>query len=222
MIQLKVTQASRAKFLANLKAYEKRAGKSREEATIGLAKASAKQLASKIPPYGVSARIGKKFEESIKTQVWRAIKNAQIQGDAGGVRTAHANRRNSRGQVPRQLNTAGKYSMAPYDAGNVAGHAQKKSNQAGLLKSAWISAGNKLKGNRISGVAKWITRHPGTHGSGKVASTLNGVVVYLTNKLQYVTKAQKQSEIQSALKTAYNGYSYFMKREIEKTHTKTI
>lgn len=222
MIRLEITQASRARFLANLKAYEKRAGKSREETTIGLAKASAKQLASKIQPYGVSARIGKKFEESIKTQVWRAIKNAQIKGDAGGVRTAHANRRNSRGQVPRQLNTGGKYAMAPYDAGEVANHAAKKSAQAGLLKSAWISAGNKLKGNRISGVAKWITKHTVSHGASKISNNLNGVSVYLTNRLDYIRKAQKNSEIQSALKTAYNGYSYFMKREIEKSHTAKI
>lgn len=222
MIQLEVTQASRAKFLANLKAYEKRAGKSREEATIGLAKASAKQLASKIPPYGVSARIGKKFEESIKTQVWRAIKNAQIKGDAGGVRTAHANRRNSRGQVPRQLNTAGQYSMAPYDAGDVANHAERKANQAGLLKSAWISAGNKLQGSRISGIAKWITRHAETHGTSRLSSNLNGVVVYLTNRLDYIIKAQKRSEIESALKVAYNGYGRFMKRKIEQSHTGII
>lgn len=222
MIRLEITQASRARFLANLKAYEKRAGKSREETTIGLAKASAKQLASKIQPYGVSARIGKKFEESIKTQVWRAIKNAQIKGDTSGVRTAHSNRRNSRGRVSRQLDTAGKYAMAPYDAGEVANHAAKKSAQAGLLKSAWISAGNKLKGNRISGVAKWITRHTVSHGASKISNNLNGVSVYLTNRLDYIRKAQKNSEIQSALKTAYNGYSYFMKREIEKSHTAKI
>lgn len=222
MITVRVTQASAARFKANLKAYEKRAGKSREETIKELSKAAAKQLASKVQPYGLNARVGKKFQESIKNQVWRAVRNAQIAGDASGVSSAHTKRRNSRGQVPKGLQSTGaKYAMKPYSVSDVESVATRKSEKAGTLKSGWISAGEKLSNSNISGVAKWISKHSGIYGDGKIRKTFNDVIGLLTNNIDYIRSAQSMTEINSALKTAYNGYGRKMMRELEKSHTAT-
>jgi hypothetical protein len=222
MIRVSIDQASLQNFQHGLELYKEQAGKTQREATIELARACAKELAIKIQPFGVSAKAGKRFEASIAKQVWRAVKNSQVQGSNQTIRQAHESRRDDRGQVPRDIQTRGKYRRSPYEADNVREYALKKGKNAGLLKGAWIAAGEKLTNKPITGVAKWVRRHSNKNGAARVAANDSTSTVYITNELDYIKKAQRDAYIQNALKTAYRKQYARMRIEANKKLYKTI
>lgn len=222
MIKVTIDQRSLDNFRHGLELYKEQVGKTQRDATIELARAAAKELAIKIQPFGISAKAGKKFEGSIQKQVWRAIKNSQVEGRAETIAQAHANRRNANGQVPRDIITRSQYRKSPYEADNVREYALKKAANAGLLKGAWIAAGQALTGKPITGVGKWVKRHANKNGSARVSADPTTSTVYITNELDYVKKAQRDQYINNALRTAYRKQYARMRIEARKTLDKTI
>jgi len=86
MISATITPKAAALFKRQIADYERKIGKTERDAMIDLGKLSAKELAIRVQPFGVSAKVGKKFEASIQSQIHRAIKNANI---SGGSQTHH-------------------------------------------------------------------------------------------------------------------------------------
>lgn len=222
MIKVTIDQRSLDNFRHGLELYKEQVGKTQKEAMIELGKAVAKELAIKIQPTGISAKAGKAFQESIKKQVWRAIKNSQVEGRSETIEQAHKGRRNSSGQVPMDLITRSKYRKSPYEADNVRSYAIKKSANAGLLKGAWIAAGNAIDGKAISKVGKWVKRHSNKNGSAKVSADPVTCDIYITNELDYVKKAQKSAYVTEAIRIAYRKQYSRMRIEARKTLLKSL
>jgi len=202
MISATITPKAAGLFKRQIAEYERKIGKTERDAMIDLGKLSSKELAIRVQPFGVSAKVGKKFEASIQAQVHRAIKNANISGGSQNASQAHQSRRNSRGQVSRALTTGGQFRRSPIELADRFELAKQKSLNAGLSKGAWIDAGESLDGKKISGIPKWIRRHV-KNGTSKIDQTASGIVIYLTNQITFIVSAMSDSDINKALTTAY-------------------
>lgn len=202
MISARITPKSAASFKRAIAEYEKKIGATERESMIDLGRISAKELAIKVQPFGISAKVGKKFEGSIRKQVHRAIKNANIHGGTQNASDAHQARRNSRGQVSGRLPTKGQFKRVPIDLDDRFELAKKKALNAGLSKGAWIDSGESLDGKKISGIPKWIKRHI-KNGSSQIQSVRSGFVIYLTNSISFISSVMPDSDISKALNIAY-------------------
>ncbi len=202
MISATITPKAAALFKRQIAQYERKIGKSERDAMIELGKLSSKELAIRVQPFGVSAKVGKKFEGSIRKQVHRSIKNANIHSGTQNASDAHQARRNSRGQVSGRLPTKGQFKRTPIDLDDRFELAKKKALNAGLSKGAWIDAGESLDGKKISGISKWIKRHI-KNGSSQIQSARSGFVIYLTNSISFISSVMPDSDISKALNTAY-------------------
>ena len=222
MIKVTIDPRSLDNFRHGLELYKEQVGKTQRDATIELARAVCKELAIKIHPFGVSSRAGKKFEGSIRKQVWRAIKNSQVEGTQETIEQAHKARRGRSGAVSKNLRTEGQMRKSPYAADDVSQYAIKKSKNAGLVKGAWIAAGQALTGKPISGVGIWVKRHANKNGSARVSADPKTATVYVTNELDYVRKAQRSAYVSHAIRTAYRKQYARMRIEARKTLDKTI
>jgi hypothetical protein len=122
-----------------------------------LGKGCAKELASLVPPYGVSAKQGAAFQKSIAKQIDRAIRAANVAGTQGAAGFVHAQVRR-KGQVPKGLKTQGQYKREPIPIKDKVDLLRKKQAAAGTAKGAWVAAGDAIDGKKMRGVAKWIRR----------------------------------------------------------------
>jgi hypothetical protein len=202
MISATITPSSAANFKKAIADYERQIGASKRDIMIDLAKISSKELAIRVQPFGISAKVGSRFEGSIRKQVHRSIKNANIYGGSQNAVEAHQSRRNAKGQISSRLPTQGQYKRTPIDLSDRFELAKKKSLNAGLSKGAWIDAGQSLDGKKISGVPKWIKRHI-KNGSSQIEKVRSGFVIYLTNSISFISSAMPSSDITIALNTAY-------------------
>ena len=202
MISARITPKSAALFKRQIAEYERRIGNTEREIMIDLGKVSSKELAIKVQPFGISAKVGKAFEGSIRKQVHRSIKNANIYGGSQNAAEAHQSRRNRKGQRSNKLPTEGQFKRTPIDLSDRFDLAKKKALNAGLSKGAWIDAGESLDGKKIAGLPKWIKRHL-KNGSSQIDETKSGFVIYLTNRITFIAASMKDSDIKIALATAY-------------------
>jgi hypothetical protein len=213
--------------LAKLRQYAELTGNGIETGVKEIGVASARALASKVQPFGFK-KIDK-FQASIEAQVKRAIRNANVQGATGSIANAHKSRRNSKGQVSKELTTKGRYPSAPFDPQQRAALQKRKADNAGMAKGAWIEAGNKLvtvasrsrRALKKINVTQVIMRHADKgHGMATLARSGINLTIYLTNKLSYIRRTMKNSHVQSALKSGLlNGYKRIdahIKRETKK------
>lgn len=202
MIKVSLDPVSQRGISTRLNDYKKLANKTNREITIELAKACAKEIANRVQPFGLSAKVGKAFEGSIAKQVNRAIRNAEISGDTGTAEYAHKKRRDNKGQVPRNLRMKGRRvrSIPPEDASEIV---LKKKQNAGMVKGAWIAAAESL-GGKISGIPKWIRRHAGRNGTSDIKIGSNASTVTITNTLGHARSTLSSPNLNAALKTAYN------------------
>ena len=202
MISATITPKSAANFKQLVDEFQRKVGKTERESMIDLAKSSSKELAIRIQPFGISAKVGKKFEQSIQAQVHRSIKNANISTGSQNAASAHQSRRNSKGQISRSLPTSGQFKRYPIDLNDRFDLAKKKSENAGLSKGAWIAAGESLDNKKISGISKWIRRHS-KNGFSKIDDRKSGTIIYLTNRISYIVNSMSDSDINKSLTTAY-------------------
>jgi hypothetical protein len=226
-MKIHVEIVGKAEAKAKLKEYMRLTGNGIETGIKEIGIASARALASKVQPFGLN-RVGK-FSNSIEKQVKRAIRNANLQGANTSIEAAHKSRRNSKGQVPKDLNTKGQYQGKPFDPQERARLGERKAKNAGLAKAAWVEAGNMLVGivsksrsalKKIK-VKEEINRHLGKgNGWGRMSKLSLSPTIYLTNNLSYISRTMKNSHVTAALKSGLlNGYKKIdqhIKRETKK------
>jgi hypothetical protein len=166
---------------------------------------------------------GSKFENSIGAQVARAVKNANITPGYGSAEQAHESRRNAKGQVPKGLQTGGKFKRSPIAISEREELARKKKLRAGQAKGAWVEASNKIDGKKMSGVAQWISRHDaGGYGDATKAGSGLKYTIELINRTSYIKKIQSGKAIAQAvaygLKNGYKRMAKIIEKEIEKAN----
>jgi hypothetical protein len=203
MIRLSIDQGDLRRFRQRLQDFVEEAGRTESEAIQLLAKACGKELAITVPPFGLSAAVGKKFQASIAKQVNRAINAGNVAGTPGIAAAVHASKRNSKGQVPRGLKDRGQFKRDPISVREKEDLIDRKQNAAGVAKGAWIAAAEKLNGKKISGVGKWVRRHADKNGKASIKVASGGTEVSLTNEVPFMQGLQKQSYIDTALKRGY-------------------
>jgi hypothetical protein len=202
MIRFSIDQASVRGFRGRLVEFSKGTGKTIQEAMNLLGKGCAKELASLVPPYGISAKQGAAFQKSIAKQVDRAVRHANVAGTKGSARLVHEQVRR-KGQVPKGLKTQGQYKRDPVPIGDKIDLLRQKQMAAGTAKGAWIAAGEAIDGKKMRGISKWIRRHAKRNGFASIKAEGIGSVISLTNRLPYINALQPQSTIDTALKRGY-------------------
>jgi hypothetical protein len=179
-------------------------GKGVERGIDEMALSSARALAMKVQPYGLTANQGRKFEKSIMAQVERAWFGVNVGAYPAttDMRQAHYQARKN-GVVPKRLfrKEKGKpwLNLIPRDEMNR--YAEKQIRKAGRAKAAWITAGELLRVGKISGVARWIREDVGSFAAATHMGKLLKAKVELANRTPYISNLQKESEIKSALAT---------------------
>ena len=191
------------RFRHRLQDFVEEAGRTESEAVQLLAKACAKELAITVPPFGLSAKVGEKYQKSIAKQVNRAIKAGNIKGIQGDAKTVHQSFRNPSGQVPKGLKTTGQYKREPVSVREKETLIDKRQEAAGIAKGAWIAAAERLNGKKISGVGKWVRRHAQKNGQSAIRSEKGGTTVLLTNSVSYISRLHRQDYVDRALKRGY-------------------
>ena len=199
MIKFSMNQSSVRGFRGRLVDFSKMTGKSIQEVMDLLGKGCARELASLVPPYGVSAKQGYAFEKSIAKQIDRAIKAANVAGTAGNAGFVHEQVRR-KGQVPKGLKTQGRYKREPIPIKDKVDLLRKKQAAAGTAKGAWIAAGEAIDGKKMRGISKWIRRHAKRNGDASVKAQGIGTEITLTNRLPYINGLQPPTVIDIALK----------------------
>lgn len=218
MIRVSIDPSSSRIFRKVVTDFEKKVGRGVEESVVEvLGKSSGRQLAHKVPPWGLSAQAGKKFEGSVAKQANRAVNAANVGAVRGSTaEQAHASARDGRGQVPKGLRTRGKRVPHPIPVGEKERLIDKKQAAAGLAKGAWIAAANSLPGKALSGIPRWISRHAGKNGSSNVTRKGISSEVELRNELGYIQRLQSGVMVKAALKMAYQNSLRQMERILNK------
>lgn len=233
MIEVQIDKASSAKFRRDMKEFTRLAGISVGEGVAVIAKDASKQLASKVQPWGLSNKVGDKFQKSIAKQVARATRAGNIKGTPGDALTVHAANRDGRGRVSRGLPERGQFKRKPLDPEEVNRAVEKRQKAAGRLKAAWIAAGEAIttafnvnaKGisRKITGVGQWIRRHVDRKEGSAKWNLSRGISSYvdITNDAQNIERHQKTSDAKAALAIAYRAGTREMKKILRKLQ-KTI
>lgn len=221
----RVTQARMEKVLRDFAATT---GKTVEESIKRMAKSACKRLAETVQPYGMGGgKLGSKnldkFMGSIAKQVVRAVRNANIEGNAATAAAAHRSRRDRSGQVPRDLKTQGRFNQSPIAFSDVDRQIKKAQSKAFLSKAAWVKAGDELGKPKMAKVDRRIRKNiPNAPGgftsSGKDIETK----ITIFNHVPYADRIQSNSDVKaSAMEGMKNGLAYMQtttKKTIEKAN----
>jgi len=198
-------------FKRLLKEYAKKTGDSIEEGIIEMAKSTARRLAHTVPPYGTSSETGRKFEESIGSQIdyaWYGASRGAF--PSSSMEAAHAAARNNRGVVRMRKFRRFRDINENISVGQKEAYKRKKIKNAGIAKAGWVAAGESTIGRlsrtrsgrvkMLSGIAKWIRRHVKSNlGSSVITRNGMSTTVDLTNKVTYISQLHKQSEQDRAI-----------------------
>jgi hypothetical protein len=194
--KIEIDRASRAKMEKAIEKFVRVVGKTAEEGITQIAKSAGRQLVHTVQPFGITSAKGEKFHKSIAKQVNRAVRNANIEGVAGGAASVHHQRRDSRGQVPRELPTEGRFKRDPIAVGDKEAHIRKAQAKAGRAKGAWVEASDSLGGTKLSNIPKWISsNNNGGYGSSSKSGEGLKFKCELKNETPYLTRIQTQKSI---------------------------
>jgi len=212
MIKLEIDRQSAAAFKRELDAYQKKKGVVAKDAIRELAGEVALGLASRVQPWGMSVAKQRKFALSIAKQVGRAVKNANISQGSDDARSAHKKRRNTKGQVPKELNTAGQYKRQPISKQERDQLARRKMSSSGQAKASWAGAGLKaFPSLKVAGFFKRLVKACSATVSGNGMNT----TVVISNELDYIERTMPQSAIQSGIQIGYRKMFRKLKNRIE-------
>jgi hypothetical protein len=181
-------------------------GKGVERGIDEMALSSARALAMKVQPYGLTSAKGAKFQKNIEAQVTAAwfMVNTGIIPATNSMEQAHKSaRRQGRVRIPkggfkRSMWKTWRDLISEPDRD---AYIQQQIRKAGRAKASWITAGESLGVGKISGVAQWIRRHVGSYSGTTRMGKMLRAKVELANKTPYISNLQKSSEIKSALAT---------------------
>ena len=210
-------------FEKRMAEYGKIVQKTHSEAMVELGKSVARQLAHRTQPLGLSAGVGKKYQTSIRAQVERSLKNANVTAGGGSAQVEHGSRRDGRGRVPKAIPTEGQFKRYPFEIEERNEYAKRKAANAGMLKAAWIAAGEALGGPKMSRVAAWIGKHV-SKMEGKAKVFLGGIFkdheIWLTNSVAYAGRALRKGDMQKAVNEAFRRQIRTMNIQISKAEEK--
>lgn len=211
MIKTELDRNALREFKRALKDYEKKTGISIEEGIVDMARSTSRRLAFTVAPFGLSSATGAKFMESIGNQVdyaWEGSKRGVY--PSSSIEAAHQAARNNRGVVRMR-----KFRGKPVTNNNITVaqkeiYKRKVIKRAGMAKAAYIAAGELTiaksgKFPKITGIPKWIredvkSRLAASQTDRRGLSTS----VFLTNKIDYIQKLHKPSQVAKAIKQGYN------------------
>lgn len=195
---------------ALLRLYEKHVGKGVADGVKDMAMSSARSLAMRIQPYGLSQKVGNGFEKSIARQVdfaAYAVRTGQAFG-ATSLEEGHDKlRRNGRIKL-RRIRQA--KVVNPIPQGEVEQFKRKKVAMAGRAKGGWGDCVIKL-GGKLSGFGGWIKRH--VKGGWGEVSGVGTDVITMVNLTPYLTGPQKDKDVRYALAQGRkNGLKFIAKQ----------
>jgi hypothetical protein len=202
-IEAKVTGQEGTKRL--LKNFERLTGKGIETGIKEMALSSARALATKMQPYGVTDRgRSKKFQDNIEKQIAQIFigVNLGVYPETGSLESAHrAARRRGRVRGEKITKEGGKRWKGVIDQSQLRQLAVEKQSRAGRAKAGWIAAGNSLGVAKMSKIGAWINRHVGKgYGTSHVMGRGLKTQIQLQNRTPYLSYLQKEREVRAALK----------------------
>jgi hypothetical protein len=188
-----------------LKKFEKATGKGIETGIKEMALSSARALATKMQPYGVTDRgRSKKFQDNIEKQIAQIFigVNLGVYPETGSLESAHrAARRRGRVRGEKITKEGGKRWKGVIDQSQLRQLAVEKQSRAGRAKAGWIAAGNSLGVAKMSKIGAWINRHVGKgYGTSHVMGRGLKTQIQLQNRTPYLSYLQKEREVRAALK----------------------
>lgn len=217
MIEVKISKRQAAELEAKLKAFAARAQISVAETVAIIGSSAAKELASKIQPWGMSEAVGTKYELNILKQVQKAARWANYKGTQGDIASVHSQYRNRRGSVTVRPPRTFQPKSQIIDKQEILNYAKQKQENAGIAKSGWVAAGERIdspllktkrgKFKRMRGVSKWIRRHVSdkTGDARMIKRQLISSSVLLTNKVDYAyaSGSPNRSYVEKSIATGY-------------------
>lgn len=219
-VNVSIDRATKRKMEKVIEDFAKATGKTAEDGIRRIAVAGAKQLATKVQPYGITGTAQKKLHNIVAAQSHRAIKNANVEGIEGNAASVHLRARKS-GRVPREIQTKGKFKRAPISVNDRNAHVDNQVKKVGRAKAAWIEAGESI-GEKIT-VQKWLRQNIGG-GYGTATTRGKGIeyTVTLNNKTPYIRKIQFTQDVAAAVVTAmknsFKGMMTATQKAIEKAN----
>lgn len=211
-VKARLDKASEKRVRAMLDSMEKVFGVQTEEGIGIIGFYTGLRLAHKIQPFGFSKMGG--TEASVGKQVWRAAKNAQLEGSNQTVSSAHQSRRNRKGQVPKTLQTLGRYKRKPYTVEEIQQQAAEKAANVGLAKASWVEAAEKIG---IGGIPtpEVVQRHT-KKGNGRAifSRMLLRTRLEIESKISYIRALLKDSVVTNALIAGRKNALKYMEKNV--------
>ena len=222
-VKVEIDRATQRKMEDTLRNFAAATGKTVEDGINQIARGGAKQMAIKVQPYGITGKAKDLLHGLVAKQAHRAISNANVQGIQGSAASVHKKARDRRGRVPKDLATQGQYKRSPISFSERNAHVDKQVKKIGQAKAAWIEAGEKVDGTKIT-VQKWLRTHVGGgFGSATKKGKGMGYSVELENSTPYIKSIQFTEDTAAAVATALkNGFKWMqttIAKEIEKSNT---
>jgi hypothetical protein len=215
-VNIEMDPATLRKMEEVLKNFAEATGKTVEDGINQIARGGAKRLATKVQPFGLGSNTQEKLHKVVAKQAHRAIINANVQGIQGTAASVHTKARDRRGRVPKDLQTRGQFKRSPISFSERNAHVDKTVKKIGQAKAAWIEAGEKVDGTKIT-VLKWLRTHVG-NGFGSATKNDKGInySVTLQNSTPYIGSIQFTEDTAAAEADAYvNGFKW-MQTTIDK------
>jgi len=210
-------QINASEFDRTLKRFVKRTGTGIEDGVKMIAETSARALATKIRPYGLAAKIGRQFQESIAEEIRHVRYGVNVGAYQGSsIEAAHESLRR-RGNV-RMRRVGGNYWQPKISEGDAQAYTRRKQRNAGMAKAGWFSAAVDATGRKMKRKpARWVARHMGSKtGRGYLRRRGAKTQVELHNTVPYLDEAQDPREIQLGLEAGRRGALKHMRKTIDK------
>ena len=221
-VKLEIDRTTQRRMEEVLRNFAAATGKTVEDGINQIARGAAKQLAIKVQPFGIDAKTQQMLHKLVAKQAHRAISNANVEGIQGTAASVHTKARVRRGRVPKDLATKGQYKRSPISSSERNAYVDKVVKKIGQAKAAWIEAGEKVDGKKIT-VKRWLRTHVGG-GFGSATKKDKGMnySVELENSTPYIKSIQFTEDTQDAVTTAYvNGFKWMqttIRKQIEKAN----
>lgn len=199
---VKISLENEKEFRRMVEEYAAKTGKGLERGVKEMALSTARALAMKVQPFGLSAEIGERFIANIGRQIDQVYIGVNLGAypATNSMEDAHMGQR-KRGKVKARKFTKeqGQRWLKLITQAQKEEYKRKIQKKAGRAKGAWISSGNSLDVGKIK-VDKWIDRHStSSFGGSRVTGMGLDTVVELYNKTPYLRSIQRDRNVQTAL-----------------------
>ena len=216
-MKISAQMLNEASFKREIAKFEKMTGRGVDAGVKQIAESTGRSLASKIRPYGMSAKKGKQFEENIHEQIRHVRYGVNVGAYPGSnISSAHnQQRRNGRVRIRKVYGKGWKDTISE---GDMQAYARKQAAKAGMVKAGWIDATNKATGSNLKKIPRWISRHLGKGlGAGRMYKRGANTFLDIENKARHASRAQSDREVRSALYQGRRNALKFMMLQIRKS-----